>query len=225
MKTSYNGRAFLAREEGCVLSAYKDTVGVWTIGFGHTSAAGSPKVTPDLKVSLDEAFAIFARDLTKYEDVVAKAVKATLNQAQFDALVSWHYNTGAASKMPPASLIKKLNAGDYQGAADGLLEWNKAGGRVLPALAARRGRERVLFVTGNYGDISGLSVWQIRSGKATKMQFPKDAPVSISAPPVQPIAPIPVQPDDPGPDAPSEPTLDPPSMGFWASVWALFGWK
>lgn len=179
MKTSYKGRAFLAREEGCVLSAYRDSVGVWTIGIGHTSAAGPPRVEPGLKLSLDECFDLFARDLVKYERGVNRAVKVPLKQHEFDALVSWHYNTGKASK---ASFIKKLNEGNKAGAILGIMDWKKPA-VVIP----RRTRERDLLATGNYGDLSGLPVWKTRGGKPSKMKFPSQKPAEPRLPPDVPI--------------------------------------
>lgn len=140
------GRGFVAREEACVLTAYRDSVGVWTIFVGHTSAAGTPAVTAGMSGDLATAFQVFGRDVRKYELAVLAAVKVRLTQSQLDALVSWHLNTGAVAR---ASLIKRLNAGDYRGAADGLLEWKNAGGK--PILLGRRQRERALFLTGDYG--------------------------------------------------------------------------
>lgn len=189
MKTSYAGRVAIAREEGVVLSAYKDSVGILTIGVGHTSAAGNPKVTSGLKIMLDEAFAIFERDLVKYERGVESAVKVPLKQHQFDALVSFHYNTGAIAK---ATLTKRLNAGDLDATADQFLVWNKAGGKVLPGLTARRKRERAMFLYGDYGDISGVNVWQVQGGKATRMPLPKPSAEPVPPPPDVP-APAPVE--------------------------------
>jgi GH24 family phage-related lysozyme (muramidase) len=183
MKTSYAGRAFIAREEGIVLVAYRDTAGVWTIGVGHTTQAGPPTVAAGLRLTLAECLDLFARDLAKYEAEVGRNVKVPLTQAQFDALVSWHFNTGAVAR---ASLIKKLNAGDYSGAADGLLAWSRAGGRVLEGLRQRRIREQRLFLYGDYGDISKVPVWSgpPASTRPTPMPFPKDtAPEPLPPPP------------------------------------------
>lgn len=94
MQTSYHGRAALAREEGCVLGAYRDSVGIWTIGIGHTSAAGPPTVAAGLVLSLAECFDLFARDLRDYEAAVTRLVKVALAQHEFDALVSLCYNIG-----------------------------------------------------------------------------------------------------------------------------------
>src|SRR5215211_7842311 len=87
MRTSAAGCKVLAEREGRKLKAYRDSVGVWTIGIGHTSAAGAPKVTPGLVITEAECDAIFARDLVAYETAVNEAVKVRLQQHEFDALV------------------------------------------------------------------------------------------------------------------------------------------
>lgn len=142
MRTGKAGLDLIKFFEGCSLRAYKDSVGVWTIGYGHTSAAGAPKVVSRLTISQDEAEAILARDLGKYEADVTRAVRVPLTQNQFDALVSWHYNTGAVGR---ATLTKKLNEGDYAAVPRELAKWNKAGGKVLKGLTRRRKAEADLW--------------------------------------------------------------------------------
>lgn len=159
MKTSDAGIYALALHEGIVPAPYKDSVGIWTYGIGHTAAAGGPDpakmpkgMPADLNDALRDVFATFRRDLPKYEAGVNRAVKVPISQAQFDALVSFHYNTGAIAK---ASFVKKLNAGDVVGAAKGIMAWNK------PAeIISRRKEEQKLFATGTYP--GGLvTVWQV----------------------------------------------------------------
>src|SRR5689334_13939701 len=99
-------------EEAIVLSAYNDGTGTMTIGAGHTAAAGPPVPRSGLTITLTEAINIFRTDLAKFEAQVQAAVRTPLAQHQFDALVSWHFNTGAISK---AGLTQKLNAGDAVG--------------------------------------------------------------------------------------------------------------
>lgn len=191
MKTSYKGRAFLAREEGCMLSAYRDSVGVWTIGIGHTSAAGPPTVAAGLRLSLDQCFDLFARDLAKYESEVNEAIKVPLKQHEFDALVSFHYNTGAIGR---ASFVKKLNAGDRQGATAGIMAWRKPR-EIIP----RRRREQALLASGDYGDLSGLLVWQIRGAKPVRMAFPRPTGAAEPKPPPPPDVPLPLPTTKPPP--------------------------
>jgi lysozyme len=124
MRMSPQGRAQLIAREGKRLRAYKDSVGVWTIGVGHTSAAGPPAVVSGLMITDVECDQILARDLVQYEDAVNKAVKAKLNQNQFDALVSFCFNIGTGG-FARSTVVKRLNIGDVRGAADAMLMWNK----------------------------------------------------------------------------------------------------
>lgn len=142
MKMSAEGRRKLTIREGVRLKAYKDSVGVWTIGVGHTSAAGDPKVTPGLTITQAECDEIFARDLVQYERAVDKAVKVPLSQKQFDALVSLCFNIGTGG-FARSSVVKRLNAGDTVGAADAFLLWNKP-----PEIMGRRRGERKQFLEG-----------------------------------------------------------------------------
>lgn len=145
MKTSTQGRALIRACEGCKLTAYRDAVNVLTIGVGHTTAAGPPTVTAGMTITGAEADSILASDLSACERDVARLVTVPLNQSQFDALVSWVFNLGAGN-LAKSTLLKRLNVGDYQGAADEILKWNRAGGRVLPGLTKRRKAERLMFL-------------------------------------------------------------------------------
>lgn len=149
MKTSLRGICAMLAEEAIVLSAYDDGTGTLTIGAGHTAAAGAPKPSSGMKISLTEAINIFRADLIKFERGVEGAVKVPLSQNQFDALVSWHFNTGAIST---ATLTQKLNARDAAGAAEEFARWNKSKGRVLDGLVARRARETAVFRDADYGE-------------------------------------------------------------------------
>ena len=159
MKTSDAGIFALALHEGIVPAPYRDSVGVWTYGIGHTLGAGYPdpeKMLRGMPSSLDAAlrdvFDLFRRDVAKYEAAVNRAVKVPVTQAQFDALVSFHYNTGAIGR---ASLVKRLNAGDLAGAAAGFMAWKKP-----PEIIERRKAEQALFAKGVYP--KGLvTVWQV----------------------------------------------------------------
>lgn len=143
MKTSIAGLIALIGHEGIVLSRYKDSVGVWTIGVGHTKAAGGLDPSKFLgTLTMSEAIELLRADIVKYENGVNGAVKVPLKQHEFDALVSFHYNTGAIGK---ASFVKKLNAGDRAGAIKGIMDWRKPA-EIIP----RRTAERDLFKTGTY---------------------------------------------------------------------------
>lgn len=146
MKTSPSGRAAITRREGNKLKAYKDSVGVLTIGVGHTSAAGPPRVVSGMTITAQESDDILSRDLALFEKAVSSAVKVPLKQNEFDALVSLAFNIGAGA-FSKSTLVRKLNAGDRAGAADQFLVWNKAGGKVLKGLASRRADERKQFLS------------------------------------------------------------------------------
>ena len=114
MRTSASGRAAITRHEGLRLTAYPDpaTGGEpWTVGVGHTSRAGPPKVTKGMKITRAQAEEILSRDLATFEAAVSKAVKVPLNQNEFDALVSLAFNIGAGA-FAKSTLVKKLNAGN-----------------------------------------------------------------------------------------------------------------
>jgi GH24 family phage-related lysozyme (muramidase) len=152
MKTSAAGQAFIASHEGIVLTAYPDpgTGGApWTIGIGHTSAAGPPRVSKGMAITREDAFAILAADLATFEAAVTRAVPVALTQTEFDALVSLCFNIGPAN-FARSTLVRRLKQGERAGAAAAFLSWTKAAGRVLPGLVTRREDERRLFLTGAY---------------------------------------------------------------------------
>lgn len=144
MKTSANGLAFVAKEEGNILKAYQDVKGVWTIGVGHTSAAGEPKVYKGLTITKEQSLDILSRDIEKVEKQVLSVVKVPLTQNQFDALVSLVFNIGPGG-FGNSTTLKKLNAKDYKGAADAMLMWQNSGANK-GVLLGRRKRERELFL-------------------------------------------------------------------------------
>jgi len=131
--------------EGCKLEAYPDpgTGGApWTVGWGSTG----PDIGPGTVWTQEEADARFLDDLGKFADGVDGLVRVALTDNQFAALVSFAYNVGLGA-LAGSTLLRKLNADDYQGAADQLPRWNKGGGRVLPGLVRRRAAERDLFLS------------------------------------------------------------------------------
>ena len=147
MKTSQAGLAFILAEEAIVLSSYRDARGVWTIGAGHTENAGGLEPGPDVSVTLAEALAMFETDIARFEAGVNRAVTVPLQQHEFDALVSFHYNTGAIST---GTVDDKLNRGDRAAAMATLNQYIKGGGKTIAGLVARRAREKQLFETGEY---------------------------------------------------------------------------
>jgi|SRR5215471_16130996 len=130
--------------EGLHLKAYRDPVGILTIGYGHTGIRHNDgSVHQGRVITKEEADNLLAYDMKFFGERVDKLVTVSLDQDQFDALTSFDFNTGALHK---STLLKKLNAGDYHGAADEFLKWNKAGGKVLRGLTRRRESERNLFL-------------------------------------------------------------------------------
>ena len=149
MHVSAKGRAFITQQEGCEFHAYRDATGVWTIGVGHTSMAGLPHVNPGMTITAAQADEILARDLVKFEAQVLSVVKYQLNQAQFDALVSFTYNCGEGS-LKELVQHSGLNSGNV-GAVPGQLEqFTHAGGHVLADLVRRRAAEAAMFAHGAY---------------------------------------------------------------------------
>ena len=142
MKTSANGRALIEAFEGLYLKAYHDSAGVLTIGYGHTNAAGPPKVVPGMRITTKYADEILSADLATVEKEVARAIHVPLTQWQFDALVSFHFNTGAISK---GTVDDKLNHGNVDAAMRTLRQYQYAGGHLLRGLTRRREAEELLF--------------------------------------------------------------------------------
>lgn len=137
MKTSSKGIALIKSFEGCRLQAYRDSVGVLTIGYGHTGDVKEGQV-----ISQGFAEELLKEDLTRFERNVTRYTPFEMNQNQFDALVSFTFNCGAGN-------LKKLVSGrNKDQVARKILEYNKAGGRVLAGLTRRRQAERALFLSG-----------------------------------------------------------------------------
>lgn len=140
MKTSERGLALIRQFEGLRLSAYQDSVGVWTIGYGTTRG-----VKPGQVITKSEADALLRADVQRFEVEVSRLVNVPVSQNQWDALISFTYNLGAAN-LESSTLLRLLNAGDYAGAAEQFPRWNKAGGKALKGLVSRRAAERALFL-------------------------------------------------------------------------------
>lgn len=158
-RTSTKGLLEIAEHEGIVPAPYRDSVGVWTFGIGHTAAAGGldPRemngaMPLNIEAAVTRAINIFREDLRKYEARVNDAITAPLEQHQFDALVSFDFNTGGIYR---ARLTKAINAGD-RNAARHFMGWLRP-----PEIRKRRTAEMRLFQTGDY-DANGdsIPVWR-----------------------------------------------------------------
>jgi lysozyme len=143
MRLSRKGAKFVQSFEGYFPKAYLDPIGVLTIGWGHTNHH-EPKFSAGEVWSREKCEEVFRKDMRIFEDAVIRNVRVPLTQGQFDALVSFTYNCGEGN-LRKSSLLRRLNAGDYEGAAAQFAYWNKAGGRVLPGLTRRRTAEALMF--------------------------------------------------------------------------------
>ncbi len=140
MKISNNGLDLIKHFEGLVLKAYKCPAGVWTIGYGHTK-----DVQPGDEWSESTADHMLEVEMEEYEGYINDSVTAPINQDQFDALVSWVYNLGGGN-LKASTMLKVLNAGQYEEVPAQMMRWNKAGGKVLEGLTRRRQAEANLFM-------------------------------------------------------------------------------
>ena len=141
MTINSEGVKLIKSFEGMELEAYLDAVDVWTIGYGHTKTA-----EPGMHITEAQAEELLRQDLEEFEEAVTEAVQVSINPNQFSALVSFCFNLGAGSLFE-STLLRLLNQGDFQGAADQFPRWNKAGGQVLEGLTRRRKAERALFLS------------------------------------------------------------------------------
>jgi lysozyme len=176
--------------------AYVDPVGVLTIGWGHTNHH-EPKFNGAAIWSRAECDAALVRDLAIFENVVRRNAKVPLKQCEFDALVSWAYNTGGPST---ASLWTALNRGDKAIIPAKLDAWNRGGGRVLNGLVRRRKAEGLLF-QGRIAEAYRVAQIPLRSA-------------AIIAPPGKPP-----------PDVPKPKPIAPAAPSWWQAIFNLFRGK
>lgn len=210
MKTSPQGRALIEAFEGLALRAYPDAGGVWTVGYGHTSAAGAPPVSPGMAISRPMADQILSNDLAGCEETVARCINRPLTQSQFDALVSFEFNTGSLRK---SSIDDKINRGDLDGAMETLLLYDHCAGRVLDGLIRRRHAEKLMFE----GHVdAALALAGAHDPVAAGMAKAEPAPTTQPTPVPLPTAkPAPVQP--PAPPTPKPAPLAKPSLAKTAA--------
>ena len=140
------GLVAIAGYEGFVGQAYRDIVGVWTIGFGTTKG-----VKPGDTITPVKALERKGEDLRKFHKEISSCVKVPLTQNEYDAYMSLSYNIGPTA-FCGSTLVKKLNAKDYEGACKEILRWNRAGGKVVRGLVIRRESEYRLCIDGGNND-------------------------------------------------------------------------
>ena len=146
MRTSPAGIALIKRHEGLRLGAYKDAAGVLTIGYGHTTF-----VIPNQKITQQEADVLLIHDLKNAEACIHKHAKRPLTQQQFDALVSFQFNTGGFK--PGNGIYRAVNASQDDRVDDEMRRWihiTRAGKKIkLAGLVTRRGDEAALWLSGS----------------------------------------------------------------------------
>jgi lysozyme len=143
-RVSLEALALIKRWEGLRLEAYLCAANVWTIGYGSTR-----DVRPGQRITQVEAERRLLEDLDRFEQAAERLVKVPMSDGQHGALVSWMFNVGegAASK---STLIRKLNALDYDSVPAELMRWNKVQGRVVAGLTNRRAAEAGLWARGSH---------------------------------------------------------------------------
>ena len=133
--------------EGLRLEAYRDSAGVWTIGYGHTG----PDVLAGEVITDERAVQLLITDIAWATNTVRRAIRVTLTEEQRAALISLTFNIGSAAFLS-STVLRRLNASNFEGAADAFLMWNKItvnGQKVISTgLKNRRERERTIFLTG-----------------------------------------------------------------------------
>lgn len=142
---SDNGMKLLEQFEGLRLESYLDSAGIATIGWGSIKYPNGNKVKLGDKITKNQAKQYKLHDLKEFESTVNTSVKVPLTQNQYDALVSLSYNIGSGA-FKNSTLLKKLNSGDYKGAAEQFLVWNKVNSKMVQGLVNRREAERNLFL-------------------------------------------------------------------------------
>jgi lysozyme len=149
MQLSKPGAGAILGHEAIYLEAYADPVGIWTIGGGHTAAAGGVAPRPGMIITFAKALRIFSEDMRKFEGRVSRAIKDEIVRLsyRFDSLVSFDFNTGAIVN---GSVDDKLNRGDIDAGLATLREYVNGGGQRLPGLVTRRREEEAMFRHGRY---------------------------------------------------------------------------
>jgi GH24 family phage-related lysozyme (muramidase) len=155
MRTSASGRKLIESFEGLELKAYRDCVGVWTIGYGHTAKAGKPVPVAGLTITQAMADMILSDDLHAFETGVLAAIKRPMEQGQFDAMVSLAFNIGLGA-FRSSSVARYFNRGQPLLAADAFLLWARAGGIVQLGLMRRREAERHAFLFASPPDLPSV---------------------------------------------------------------------
>jgi len=144
MEISHNGIRFIKQEEGEKLTAYRDSRGIFTIGVGHTGLVDNSPIAAGLVITAEQSDKLLLADISYVEKSINEEVQLSLTQNQYDALCSLIFNIGV-SAFKGSTVLKKINEGDDEGAAEAMLLWKRAG-QLPEALLPRRKRELALFL-------------------------------------------------------------------------------
>jgi len=170
-KLSKKGAMEIVSHEAIVQTPYRDSVDIWTIGVGHTAAAGPPDPKKVDSLTIKECFELFRKDIQTVVNEVNAAIKAEVTQSEFDALVSFHFNTGGISK---AALTESINNGDKKKAAEEFMNWSKP-----PEIIPRRKKEQKLFATGTYSGGGKATVYP--ADKNGKVDYGKGKKIDLES--------------------------------------------
>lgn len=174
MEVSLKGLVEIIGLEGICLYPYLDSVGVWTIGAGHT-ASESPdpaKMPKNIAITMDYAIDLFKSDIKRYSDPVNVALKVPVTQEQFDALTSITYNIGVGG-MRKSTFIKRINNRDsMSNIANAILMWDKP-----KEIMGRRKKEAKLYSTGVYSNNGKALVFPVNS--SSKPVYSKGKEVNV----------------------------------------------
>lgn len=165
MRLSKNGRNLIKEFEGLRLNAYQDSVGKWTIGYGHTQGVYS-----GMSISQAQADAFLDQDVTSHAAGIFNFVTVKLNQNQFDALVSFHFNLGAYI-LQDSTLLTYINNKNWQAAANEMKAYVHAGNQVLPGLVRRRNAEVALFLSTTTNEDEGQTGPETKTKGEIEMQL------------------------------------------------------
>jgi lysozyme len=179
MQITRQGIALIEMFEGVELKPYKDPAGHMTVGFGHKIEKGEP--IPD-EISMETAYALLEQDLKDTLDAVSEMITVPVSDNQFTALVCFAFNLGPGA-LKRSTLLRKLNEGDYRGAAAQFSKWTKAGPKgskyELKGLVKRRAAEELVFRSPDPVWTPTHEVWVGKVGDEKGAAFLQQHPMSV----------------------------------------------
>jgi|TARA_A100001391_G_scaffold71501_1_gene45621 lysozyme len=158
MQISQEGVTLIKHYEGCPKDqngnavSYRCPANKPTIGYGSLKLIDGSPVKDDMSITMQEAEDLLAHELKEYEGYINDLVEVPLKQNEFDALVSWVFNLGPTN-LKSSTLLKVLNAGDYENVPEQIKRWNKVNGVVNEGLVKRRKSESLLFKSKDWTEV------------------------------------------------------------------------